>query len=357
MRIGFVLNDVMNEALPSTTLNLAKRAQEMGHEIWLTGVGDFVYDASDRLLAHARAPLPKKYKTTGDFLAAMTSKDARAERIGVEDLDILFLRNDPAADYDKPWAQQAGVVFGYAAVKHGVIVLNDPVTLSKAINKMYFQYFPREVRLGTLIARNEEDIVDFYYAHGQKIIIKPLMGSGGRNVFLVQPEDEPNIRQMIASVMRDGYVIAQEYYAPASKGDIRFFMINGEPFRVATALRSGQTGRQRQRCAQQYSRRRACGGGGDHRRDPGAGGDRPAETGQRRDLLRGARYRGEQTAGDQYLLSGRAWDREQAAAQRLYHGDGRAAGEEGRLQTLLHRSSEQYRDEYSLRERVICTAV
>ena len=232
MRIGFVLNDVMNEALPSTTLNLAKRAQEMGHEVWLTGVGDFVYDAADRLLAHARAPLPKKYKTTGDFLAAMTSEEAKVERIGVEDLDILFLRNDPAADYDKPWAQQAGVVFGYAAVKHGVIVLNDPVTLSKAINKMYFQYFPEEVRLGTLIARNEQDIVDFYYAHGQKIIIKPLMGSGGRNVFLVQPEDEPNIRQMISSVMRDGYVIAQEYFAPASKGDIRFFMINGEPFRV-----------------------------------------------------------------------------------------------------------------------------
>ncbi len=232
MRIGFLINDVMNEELPSTTLNLAKRAQEMGHEVWLMDVGDFIYDASDRLLVHARAPKEKKYRDTADYREALVSKEARRERIAAADLDILMLRNDPAADYERPWAQQAGLVFGYAAVKAGVIVLNDPVTLSKAINKMYFQYFPEAVRLKSLISRNEQDIIDFYYANAQKIIIKPLMGSGGRNVFLVQPEDEANIRQMIASVMRDGYIIAQEYFPPASKGDIRFFMVNGKPFRV-----------------------------------------------------------------------------------------------------------------------------
>lgn len=232
MRIGFLLNDAMNEPLPSTTLHLARRAQEMGHEIWLMGVGDFVYDASDRLLAHARAPQVKKYREITDFRDAIVSEDAKVERIAAEDLDILMLRNDPAADYETPWAQHAGLVFGYAAMKHGVIVLNDPVTLSKAINKMYFQYFPEAVRLKSLISRNEQDILDFYYENGQRIIIKPLMGSGGRNVFLVQPEDEANIRQMITSVMRDGYIIAQEYFPPASKGDIRFFMVNGKPFKV-----------------------------------------------------------------------------------------------------------------------------
>ncbi len=232
MRIGFLLNDAMNEPLPSTTLHLARRAQEMGHEVWLMGVGDFVYDAADRLLAHARSVVAKKYRDITDYREAMVSKDAKVERIAAEDLDILMLRNDPAADYNTPWAQHAGLVFGYAAVKAGVIVLNDPVTLSKAINKMYFQYFPEVVRLKSLISRNEQDIIDFYYENGQRIIIKPLMGSGGRNVFLVQPEDEANIRQMISSVMRDGYIIAQEYFPPASHGDIRFFMVNGKPFKV-----------------------------------------------------------------------------------------------------------------------------
>jgi len=58
------------------------------------------------------------------------------------------------------------------------------------------------------------------------------LGSGGRNVFLVQPEDEANIKQMTEAVMRDGYVIAQEFFAPASKSDIRLFMLNGRPFKA-----------------------------------------------------------------------------------------------------------------------------
>lgn len=236
MRIGFVLNDVMTETLPSTTLNLAKKAQEMGHEVWLMGVGDFLYDAEDRVRAHARMAPDRKYRHTEDFLAAIISKEAKSERIGVEDLDILMLRNDPAADFEKPWAQHAGLVFGYAAAKHGVIVLNDPIALSKAINKMYFQHFPRAIRLKSLISRNERDIIDFYYENSQRIVIKPLMGSGGRNVFLIQPEDEPSMKQMIESVMRDGYVIAQEYFPAASQGDIRLFMVNGKPFRVGNKV-------------------------------------------------------------------------------------------------------------------------
>jgi len=232
MRLGFVLNDVMNETLPSTTINLAIAALPMGHEVWLMGVGDFAYDPNDTIHANAFSASKKKFKDAGDFLAHIVSKEAKKERISVEDLDVLMLRNDPAADFDKPWAQHASLVFGYAAANHGVIVLNDPGGLRKAINKMYFQFFPKSIRLKTLITKNYQDILDFYHQNNKKIIIKPLLGSGGRNVFLVQPEDEANIKQMTEAVMRDGYVIAQEFFPSASKGDIRLFMVNGRPFKV-----------------------------------------------------------------------------------------------------------------------------
>ena len=232
MRLGFVLNDVMNEALPSTTINLVLSALHMGHEVWLMGVGDFAYDPNDTIHANAVSASKKRFKDAEDFMRHILSKDAKKERITVEDLDVLMLRNDPAADFDKPWAQHASLVFGSAAVKHGVIVLNDPVGLTKAINKMYFQHFPKSIRLKTLITKNHQDILEFYHQNNNKIIIKPLLGSGGRNVFLVQPEDEGNIKQMAEAVMRDGYVIAQEFFKPASKGDIRLFMVNGRPFKV-----------------------------------------------------------------------------------------------------------------------------
>jgi glutathione synthase len=232
MRIGFVLNDVMNEALPSTTINLAIAALHMGHEVWLMGVGDFAYDPNDTIHASAISTSKKKFKDAENYMSHIVSKDAKKERITVEDLDVLMLRNDPAVDFDKPWAQHAALVFGAAAVNHNVIVLNDPGGLTKAINKMYFQHFPKSIRLKTLITKNYQDILEFYRQNNNKIIIKPLLGSGGRNVFLVQPEDEANIKQMAGAVMRDGYVIAQEFFPPASKGDIRLFMVNGRPFEI-----------------------------------------------------------------------------------------------------------------------------
>ncbi|RRS31719.1 MAG: glutathione synthetase [Epsilonproteobacteria bacterium (ex Lamellibrachia satsuma)] len=232
MKLGFVLNDVMHEPLPSTTINLVIAALRMGHKVWLIGLGDFAYDPNDTVHAYAYSASQKKFKDAKDFLAHIVSKDAKKERITVEDLDILMLRNDPAADFDKPWAQHAALVFGCIAADHGVIVLNDPGGLRKAINKMYFQQFPRSIRLNTLISKNFQDILEFYHQNNNKIIIKPLLGSGGRNVFLVQPEDEANIKQMTEAVMRDGYVIAQEFFPPASHSDIRLFMVNGRPFEV-----------------------------------------------------------------------------------------------------------------------------
>ena len=116
-------------------------------------------------------------------------------------------------------------------MRHGVIVLNDPNGLSKALNKMYFQQFPEEVRPRTLITRNQQEIKAFAQEQGGTIVMKPLQGSGGQSVFLVRPDDIPNLNQMIEAVSRDGYVIAQEHLHAASEGDTRLFVMNGEPLR------------------------------------------------------------------------------------------------------------------------------
>ncbi|WP_200763955.1 glutathione synthetase [Nitrosophilus alvini] len=231
MRIGFVLNDVFNETLPSTTIRLALTAANMGHEVWLTDVGSFAYDPDEKIYARSVSPSRRDFKNDFDFMKHLQSKEAKKERITVDALDILFLRNDPASDYEKPWAQHAGYIFGRTARRHGVIVLNDPDGLAKAINKMYFQHFPKIVRLKTLITRNHDEIREFYLQNNKKIILKPLQGSAGRSVFFAGPEDENNLNQMVDAVIRDGYAIAQEFFSEATKGDVRLFMMNGKPFK------------------------------------------------------------------------------------------------------------------------------
>jgi glutathione synthase len=148
------------------------------------------------------------------------------------EIDVLMLRNDPSIDNDTPWAMEAGILFGREAAKRGVIVLNDPDSLGRAINKLYFQSFPKEARAETLITKHSSDIKAFAKAHGGNIILKPLQGSGGSGVFKLDPENKSNLNQMIEAIGRDGYIIAQAYVPAAKKGDIRFFLMNGQPLQI-----------------------------------------------------------------------------------------------------------------------------
>ncbi len=248
MRIGFLVNDIQTEQKGYTTVRLAMAAENMGHEAWFIGAGDLAYDSDDFVRARARrAPKKaKKFSTSEGFLKELHGKKAVAERITVDDLDVLMLRSDPSADIDfRAWAQTTGINFGRVAMRHGVIVLNDPNGLAKAMNKMYFQLFPEEVRPKTLITRDREEIKEFAKEQGGKCVLKPLQGSGGRGVFLVRPDDVPNLNQMVEAVSRDGYVIAQEYLPAAAEGDTRLFMMNGRPLRYRgkiAAFRRVRTG-------------------------------------------------------------------------------------------------------------------
>ena len=55
MRIGFVVNDVATEQKGYTTTRLSMAAVNQGHEVWVMGVGDLLYDPSDTVCANARS--------------------------------------------------------------------------------------------------------------------------------------------------------------------------------------------------------------------------------------------------------------------------------------------------------------
>jgi glutathione synthase len=232
MKIGFVVNDVDTEQAGFTTTRLAMAATRLGHESWILGAADFAYAADGSIHAFARAVTDNSHETLESYLAELQGGDARLEKIDAGALDVLMLRNDPSEDKaERAWAQTTGILFGQLAMRHGVIVLNDPVSLANAINKTYFQHFPEKVRPRTCISRNAADIKQFIAEQNGQAVIKPLQGSGGASVFLVRDADAANINQMIDAVLRDGYCIAQEYLPAAQEGDVRLFVMNGRPLR------------------------------------------------------------------------------------------------------------------------------
>lgn len=230
MRIGFVVNDVQTEKAVFTTTRLSMAAVNLGHEAWTLGVGDFIYEADGSLKALARSVAGESYDSREVYMQELQNNDATPEKISLDMLDVLMLRNDPAEDKsDRPWAQTTGLLFGQLAMRRGPLVVNDPFHLANAINKTYFQYFPEEIRPKTHISRDMDDIKEFILAQKRGVVIKPLQGSGGQSVFLIRKKDAENMNQMIEAVIRDGYCIAQEYLPAAAEGDVRMFVMNGQP--------------------------------------------------------------------------------------------------------------------------------
>jgi glutathione synthase len=232
MKIGFVVNDISTEKAAFTTTLLAMEASNRGHEVYMIGVGDFYLDPDDNVRAQTIAsPMGKTFKNSSKYLSKIQAQEAVKRRISLEDLDLLILRNSPSQDKkSRPWAVKAGMDFGRLVANCGVIVLNDPVGLSHVSNRMYLQLLPEKIRPRSIVTRDRKEIRDFSREIGGNIVLKPLMGSRGEDVFLVTPDDLSNLNQIIETVSSGGYVVAQEQVSDET-GDVRLFVMNGKPLK------------------------------------------------------------------------------------------------------------------------------
>jgi glutathione synthase len=150
-----------------------------------------------------------------------------AERIALDDLDALVLRNESIDDLqERPWASPLGVVFGQVLKARGVSVVNDPTSLHRAASKLYLEEFPESVRPRSLVTRDPEAIERFVDEVGHSVV-KPLYGAKGRNVFMIEGPGETNLAQMTEAVLQDGYAIVQEFVDGGEDGDARIFLLEG----------------------------------------------------------------------------------------------------------------------------------
>ncbi len=228
MRIGLLVNRLETEKAGYTTTQLAVAAAAAGHEVWRFSVDGLACDALGKV--SARATLVNAGIDAETLVAQ--GRDAALSKIEVEHLNAMFLRNDPAEDVStRPWARLAGINFGRLARERGVTVVNDPDGLAHAVNKMYLHFMPNSVRPRSVITRERAEILAFAEACDRQLIVKPLHGSGGHNVFYLRLDRPENINQILEALLAESYILAQEYLPAAAEGDVRVFVLNGEILR------------------------------------------------------------------------------------------------------------------------------
>ncbi|GGD95163.1 glutathione synthetase [Planktosalinus lacus] len=229
MKICFVLNDIATEKSGSSVL-MMKKAHDLGHEVMVMGVGDFFFKHDKPLSMHCiRISKTAKFDSAEHFLERLQAGDFKRKETLATTLDVLFIRNNPTEeDTARQWAEHAGVAFGRMIQQEGVLVLNDAFALSYAfIDKLYFEELPSEIKPDSIITRKKEDILEFWEKQNKKMVLKPLEGSGGRDVYLID-KNEKNINQIIENLTQQGYIIAQEYLPAVKDGDVRVLLMNGK---------------------------------------------------------------------------------------------------------------------------------
>jgi glutathione synthase len=227
VRLAFFVNAVATEVDEYTTTRLARAATQRGHDVWYVGVDDVeLGESNGQLVARAHAAVFKAGDSLERFMERV--KERPAERIVMDELDAMFLRNESIEDWEeRPWASPMGVVIGQMLKARGVTVVNDPMSLARATSKLYLEEFPEKVRPRSLVTRDPDSIERFVAEVGRSVI-KPIYGSKGRNVFVLKDEDETNLAQISEAVLQDGYAIVQQFVDGGEDGDARIFVLEGQ---------------------------------------------------------------------------------------------------------------------------------
>ncbi len=227
MKVAFLVNEVATEVGGYATTYIARAAASAGHEVWYVGVAEIDHDPDEQMRARAHPAIHRENDDLESFLTR--AKERRPQPIVLDDLDVLWIRNDSIEDlHERPWASFVGIIFGQSLAARGVTVVNNPAALARAASKLYLHEFPPDIRPRGMITRHVEEVRDFIARYGRSIV-KPLYGAKGRNVFAIDDVDDPNLNQIVEAVLEDGYVTAQDFVTGDEEGDLRLFLLEGEP--------------------------------------------------------------------------------------------------------------------------------
>ena len=106
-------------------------------------------------------------------------------------------------------------------------VVNNPFEVRNAPEKLFVNKF-KEFIPETLITRDVIEIHKFKKEF-KEIIVKPLYGNGGKQVFHIR-RDDPNFSSLLEMFFEHSNepIIIQRYLPEVRNGDCRVIMINGE---------------------------------------------------------------------------------------------------------------------------------
>jgi glutathione synthase len=197
-----------------STFALALEAQRRGHTLHHYLPRQLTL-TDGRLTARAR-PLEVRRERGRHFTLGAP------ETLALAQMDVILMRQDPP--FDMAYITATHLL---EHVRDEVLVINDPVSVRNAPEKLFATHFPG-LMPPTLITSDRDAIMEFRREHGE-IILKPLFGNGGAGVFRLGPADENlnALLELFTQIYREP-IIVQRYLPEIRQGDKRIILVDGE---------------------------------------------------------------------------------------------------------------------------------
>ena len=223
MKLLVIVNRLDELAPGQTTTMLARAAEDRGHTLYVAEATAVSLTSDNRLWARVRqatpAPTPEAW--------VRQLRAAPADRMPLDGEALVWIRTNPGRD---PRGGVHATLLDLLAMaqEQGVTVVNDPAALRSASTKLYLSRLPAHTRPQTTVSSDPETIEALVRSATGPMVLKPLSGSRGMDVFRVDPGQYANLNQIIDVLVRGGVAMVQDYVPEAAEGDVRVVMLNGE---------------------------------------------------------------------------------------------------------------------------------
>ena len=225
--ILFLVNDRHLLRTTGTNWTLMRACHSLGMNVFVTDVTHLEARGAASLYVEA-IKVPAQEEDSSEKRILLDERESTLKEL--TQFSTIFIRTTPGRDIARSWAHRLALEFLRLASELGINVINDPVGLQKASSKLYSVYLPPEYVPRTKVCHTQSSVITFAKELACPFVVKPLLGSQGRDVYFFDSIESRNLRQVIENLGESGYLVVQEFLPEATDGDIRVLTLNGGLF-------------------------------------------------------------------------------------------------------------------------------
>ena len=233
MNVIVVINRLHELQPRQTTTLLVSALVNAGHQVFLTDLDAFADGVScniaelqiESIALHQDVTQRRHACHPARVVSATRQSNRRTHRVAIADL--LLIRTNPGRDLARQDGHAKFLHLAAAIAASGVRVVNSPLDLTRMADKASLLELSARYIPESLVSADAIAIERFIRAVNRTCVIKPLVGSRGRNVIRISPS-EPQLRASIQQAVRTGATIVQEFVESESPGDTRVVCVGGQ---------------------------------------------------------------------------------------------------------------------------------